>query len=187
LDWAGLAEHAERQVRFFSRGMQQRLSMAMGLMHGPHLLYLDEPTSGLDPEARVALWEMIQRLAAQGASILLTTHNMEEADRLCRRLALLVDGSIRKEGSPEDIKSMLGGDRIEISLDLPDDKTLDDLCGRLGLSWTVEEGRLIVWGERLSQKIPEIIMALSPRVRELRQRPATLDDAFLSFMGKVRQ
>ncbi|OFW60869.1 MAG: hypothetical protein A2W01_11815, partial [Candidatus Solincola sediminis] len=80
LDWSGLTEHAERQVRFFSQGMQQRLSLAMGLMHEPDYLYLDEPTAGLDPQARFSLWDLILRLSDQGTAILMTTHNMDEAD-----------------------------------------------------------------------------------------------------------
>jgi ABC-type multidrug transport system ATPase subunit len=89
---AGLEEHATRQARFYSRGMKQRLSLVMGLVHEPELIYMDEPTSGLDPEARSALWELILRLAEEGRSIFITTHNMEEADHICNRLAILVDG-----------------------------------------------------------------------------------------------
>jgi ABC-type multidrug transport system ATPase subunit len=186
LDWSGLAGDADRQVRFFSRGMQQRLSLAMGLVHDPRLLYLDEPTSGLDPAARTALWGLIQRLSGEGTAILITTHNMEEADQLCRRLAVLVDGSIRKEGTPREIKGLMGNDRVELRVDLPDEGALNDLCERLDLSWSIEEGRLIMSGDQISRKIPEIIIALGPRVREVRQRQMTLDDAFMRFMVKVQ-
>lgn len=185
LEWSGLAKHAERQARIFSRGMQQRLSLVMGLMHEPELIYLDEPTSGLDPEARVALWQLILRLSGEGKSIFITTHNMEEADRICGRLALLVEGSIREEGTPAYIKGLLGKDRIEFRFTGEDTRTLDDLCRPLGLSWRVEADRAVITGENLSQKVPAIVGALGPDISDLRYKEVTLDDAFLYFMRQV--
>jgi len=108
LSWIGLAEHAGRQVGLFSRGMQQRLSLAMGLIHRPEVIYMDEPTSGLDPVARSSIWELVRRLSEEGKSILITTHNMEEADHLCSRLAILVKGMVRERGTPDHIKGLLG-------------------------------------------------------------------------------
>jgi ABC-2 type transport system ATP-binding protein len=185
LSWAGLEEHASRQARFFSRGMQQRLSLAMGLVHKPELIYMDEPTSGLDPEARSALWDLITRLSSEGRSILITTHNMEEADRICDRLAILVDGSVREEGTPAQIKGLLGADRVE--LHLSDDRSgdLDEICGRLGLSWRSEGGIVVIAGDKLPDKLPQIASALSGSVRNFHYREVTLEDAFLRFMREV--
>lgn len=187
LNWSGLMPHAGRQVRFFSKGMQQRLSLAMGLMHQPDLLYLDEPTSGLDPEARISLWDLILRLSAQGTAILMTTHNMEEADHLFGRLAVLVDGAIREEGTPEQIKALLGNDRLELTLRLADAEVLDSLCGPLDLSWTTEYGRVVITGNRVSERIPQIVMTLGPDILDLQYKEVTLEDAFLRFMGQVRK
>jgi ABC-2 type transport system ATP-binding protein len=187
LDWSGLMPHAERQVRLFSKGMQQRLSLAMGLMHQPDFLYLDEPTSGLDPEARISLWDLILRLSAQGTAIMMTTHNMEEADHLFGRLAVLVDGAIREEGTPEDIKALLGSDRLELKLRLPDAEVLDRLCGPLDLTWTMEDERVVITGNRVSERIPQIVMTLGPDILNLQYREVTLEDAFLRFMGQVRR
>ena len=185
LSWAGLEEHADRQVRFFSRGMQQRLSLAMGMVHQPELIYLDEPTSGLDPEARSSLWDLILHLAQEGRSIFVTTHNMEEADRICSRLAILVDGIVKEEGTPGRIKGLLGADRVELRL--LDDRSaeLDEICGRLGLTWGVEGELVVITGEELPDKLPQIASGLAGSVRNLHYREVTLEDAFLRFMREV--
>ena len=187
LSWAGLEEHATRQTRLFSRGMQQRLSLAMGLVHRPELIYLDEPTSGLDPEARSTLWELILRLAEEGNSVFITTHNMEEADRICSRLAILVNGSLREQGTPGEIKGLLGADRVELRL--LEDRTadLDAICKRLGLSWRSDGGTVIINGLELPDKLPEIVSGLSGSVRDLHYREVTLEDAFLRFMREVER
>ena len=185
LSWAGLEDHAERQVRFFSRGMQQRLSLAMGLVHEPELIYLDEPTSGLDPEARSSLWDLILRLSQEGRSIFLTTHNMEEADRICSRLAILVEGSIREEGTPDRIKGLLGADRVELRLLGDQARELDGLCSRLGLAWRAEGDVVILTGPDLPDKLPQIASELAGAVRNLHYREVTLEDAFLRFMREV--
>jgi ABC-type multidrug transport system ATPase subunit len=187
LEWSGLTEHADRQARFFSRGMQQRLSLAMGMLHDPKLLYLDEPTSGLDPEARISLWSLIMRLREGGTSIFITTHNMEEADRLCSRLAVLVSGCVREEGSPHEIKKLLGSERLELRLDPEGRGRLDDLCARLGLSWAEEGDRVIISGSELSHRLQDIVQALGSSIQDLRHRDVTLDDAFVKFMAEVRR
>jgi ABC-2 type transport system ATP-binding protein len=185
LAWSGFEEHAERQVRNFSRGMQQRLSLAMGLVHRPEFIYLDEPTSGLDPEARSTLWELIMRLAGEGRTILMTTHNMEEADHICSRLAILVDGTLREEGTPAEIKGLMGTDRVELRLMEGRSGELDALCERLGLSWRSEGDTVVITGLELPEKLPEIVTSLSGAVRDLHYREVTLEDAFLRFMREA--
>ncbi len=185
LAWAGLGEHAAKQTRFFSRGMQQRLSLVMGLVHRPELIYLDEPTSGLDPEARSTLWELIMHLAEEGNSILLTTHNMEEADHICDRLAILVNGTLREEGTPGEIKRLLGADRVELQLLADRSADLDEMCRGLGLSWRREEDTVIITGRELPDKLPDIASGLAGSVRNLHYREVTLEDAFLRFMREA--
>ncbi len=185
ISWAGLEEHAGRQARFFSRGMQQRLSLIMGMVHQPELVYLDEPTSGLDPEARSSLWDLILRLSEEGRSIFMTTHNMEEADRICDRLAILVEGTVREEGTPEQIKGLLGADRVELRLTDDRSSDLDEICARLGLSWSSEEDLIIITGRELPDKLPHIASSLAGSVRNLHYREVTLEDAFLRFMREV--
>jgi ABC-2 type transport system ATP-binding protein len=97
----GIADAADRIVRTYSGGMRRRLDIALGLVHHPRVLFLDEPTTGLDPEARVAMWEEVGRLAeAETLTILLTTHYLEEADQLADRLAIVSQGKIVVEGTP---------------------------------------------------------------------------------------
>jgi ABC-2 type transport system ATP-binding protein len=117
LDRFSLADAADRVVRTYSGGMQRKLDVAIGLVHRPSVLFLDEPTTGLDPEARAELWEEIGRLTREdGLTILMTTHYLEEADRLARRLAIVDRGRIVAEGTPDELKSELRGDAINIEL-----------------------------------------------------------------------
>ena len=111
-----LADAANRVVRTYSGGMQRKLDVALGLLHRPRVLFLDEPTTGLDPEARAEVWEEVGRLAREGLTILLTTHYLEEADRLARRLAIVDRGRVVAEGTPEELKAELHGDAIQVEL-----------------------------------------------------------------------
>ncbi len=122
LERFGLADAADRQAKTYSGGMQRRLDVAMGLLHRPQVLFLDEPTTGLDPEARAEMWQEIERLAREERmTILLTTHYLEEADRLASRLAIVDRGRIVVEGAPEQLKSDLRGDMIQVELTDPQD------------------------------------------------------------------
>jgi ABC-2 type transport system ATP-binding protein len=120
----GLTEAAERLVKTYSGGMQRRLDVALGLMHRPAVLFLDEPTTGLDPESRAAMWQEIARLAKEGAgevggegmTVLLTTHYLEEADRLASRLAIVDRGRVVTSGTPDELKGELRGDAVQVQL-----------------------------------------------------------------------
>jgi lipooligosaccharide transport system ATP-binding protein len=101
LDFAGLGSKADANIRTLSGGMKRRLTLARALVNDPDLLVLDEPTTGLDPQARHLIWERLQGLLADGKTILLTTHFMEEAERLCQRLAIMDEGRIISEGTPQ--------------------------------------------------------------------------------------
>jgi ABC-2 type transport system ATP-binding protein len=117
LQLVGLADAADRIVRGYSGGMKRRLDVGLGLVHRPSALFLDEPTTGLDPEARVAMWAEVQRLAAQESlTILLTTHYLEEADQLADRLAIVSRGRIIVEGTPEELKRGLQGELVTVEL-----------------------------------------------------------------------
>jgi ABC-2 type transport system ATP-binding protein len=117
LDRLGLAEAGGRLAKTYSGGMQRRLDVALGLVHRPKVLFLDEPTTGLDPEVRAELWREIERLAAdEGMTILLTTHYLEEADRLASALAIVDRGRVVAQGSPDVLKSELRGDTVQVEL-----------------------------------------------------------------------
>ena len=112
----GLVEAADRQVRTYSGGMRRRIDLACGLVHRPRLLFLDEPTTGVDPTSRAALWEELRRLQAEGVSLFLTTHYLEEADRLCDRLAIVDRGVIVARGTPDELKAEVGADVVTVGL-----------------------------------------------------------------------
>src|ERR1700729_2661340 len=113
----GLADAAGRLVKTYSGGMQRRLDVALGLMHRPAVLFLDEPTTGLDPESRAAMWQEISRMAGgEGMTVLLTTHYLEEADRLASQLAIVDRGRVVAIGSPHGLKGHLRGDAVQVEL-----------------------------------------------------------------------
>ena len=110
-------------VRGFSGGMMQRLSIARAMMHDPQVLFLDEPSAGLDPQTRLLLWEIVREYNQSGKTILLTTHNMEEADALCKRLAIIDHGRVIAHGTPQELKSAVPGGyllRLRFGLHSPD-------------------------------------------------------------------
>jgi len=109
LDRFKLRDRADQMVRGFSGGMMQRLSIARAMMHDPQVLFLDEPSAGLDPQTRLLLWEIIREYNQSGKTILLTTHNMEEADALCHRLAIIDHGRNIALGTPSELKASVPG------------------------------------------------------------------------------
>src|SRR5271165_7378365 len=110
---------ASRPTKTYSGGMRRRLDLAAALVANPPVLFLDEPTTGLDPRSRLQLWETIERLVAGGTTVLLTTQNLDEADRLATRIAVIDQGRVLAEGTPDELKDRVGGERLEIRLDDP--------------------------------------------------------------------
>src|SRR5947199_3449940 len=118
-----LTDRADQMVRGFSGGMMQRLSIARAMMHDPQVLFLDEPSAGLDPQTRLLLWEIVREYNQTGKTILLTTHNMEEADALCKRLAIIDHGRVIALGTPQELKAAVPGGyllRLRFGLHSPD-------------------------------------------------------------------
>ncbi|MBI4336498.1 MAG: ATP-binding cassette domain-containing protein [Chloroflexi bacterium] len=117
LELVGLASVGGRKVGTYSGGMRRRVDLAAALVHRPVLLFLDEPTTGLDPQGRLAVWEYLQGLSRDGTTIFLTTQMMEEADRLCGRIAIIDQGRIVASGSPRALKAEVGGDVVTVTVD----------------------------------------------------------------------
>jgi daunorubicin resistance ABC transporter ATP-binding subunit len=109
LERFGLAEAADRRVRTYSGGMRRRLDLAATLVGRPSVVLLDEPTAGLDPRSRRELWEFVDQLAADGATVLLTSQYLEELDRLARRVVVIDWGAVLAQGTPEELKQLIGG------------------------------------------------------------------------------
>ena len=114
LELVGLEDAAGRRIGTYSGGMRRRLDLAAALVNRPRVLFLDEPTTGLDPASRRAIWEEVEQLRGEGVTVLLTTQYLEEADRLADRVAIMADGRIVANGTPEELKSGLGEDVIEV-------------------------------------------------------------------------
>jgi ABC-2 type transport system ATP-binding protein len=185
-----LTDAANRLVKTYSGGMQRRLDVALGLVHRPEILFLDEPTTGLDPEARTAMWQEINRLAGDdGMTVLLTTHYMEEADRLADRLAIVDHGTVVAEGSPDELKGDLRGDAVHLELPPGADVTrattvLENLAHVRDLRVT---GRaLSARSDDGASAVPGILAALEragvPVAAVTVARPS-LDDVYLRHTG----
>jgi ABC-2 type transport system ATP-binding protein len=186
----GLAEAANRFVKTYSGGMQRRLDVALGLMHRPRVLFLDEPTTGLDPEARAAMWEEIEQLEAEGITVLLTTHYLEEADRLASHVAIVDQGRVVAEGTPDGLKGELKGDQIVVLLseNTPDERV------RLALDSTEVVREVVVAGRDVSARsddgaaaVPAVLTALSKAdigVASVAVARPSLDDVYLRHTGR---
>jgi ABC-2 type transport system ATP-binding protein len=190
LELVGIADAADRIVRNYSGGMRRRLDIALGLVHRPRVLFLDEPTTGLDPEARVAMWEEVSRLAqAESLTILLTTHYLEEADQLADRLAIVSQGKIVVEGTPGELKERLSGDAVQLEVARDSVEQAQTILAGVGaLTEQVLEGRTIVARvEDGGRALPRIISALEgagvPIESVTVSRPS-LDDVYLHFTGR---
>lgn len=186
-----LAGAAKRQVKTYSGGMQRRLDVALGLVHRPQVLFLDEPTTGLDPEARAVMWEEIARLAGdESMAILLTTHYLDEADRLADRLAIVDKGRIVIEGRPDVLKGELRGDAVHIELRAFADnelvrRTIRAVPGVRELS--IDGRRLSARADDGAAAVPGVLAALDqagvPVATVTVARPS-LDDVYLRYAGR---
>jgi len=192
LDDFGLADAAARPVSTFSGGMRRRLDVAAALMHRPRVLFLDEPTTGLDPEARAAMWAEIRRLAAHDSlTVVLTTHYMEEADRLADELLIVNRGRAVVQGSPGDLKAALHGDSVRVSLIEPDPVAVRAAVARVGLRDVVVEasgvdGVLVARTDDASSAVGAVIAALDAagiRFGQVAASHPSLDDVYLHFVG----
>jgi len=191
LDHFGLADAASRLVKTYSGGMQRRLDVALGLMHRPAVLFLDEPTTGLDPESRAAMWQEIDRLArGEGMTVLLTTHYLEEADRLASELAIVDRGRVVTTGTPDGLKGQLRGDAVHVELPAGAD------AGRVraALARLPEVRDLVIAGRDVSARsddgaaaVPVVLAALQGAgiaAASVAVARPSLDDVYLRHTGR---
>jgi ABC-2 type transport system ATP-binding protein len=190
LDRFSLSDAAGRQVKTYSGGMARKLDVAIGLMHRPQVLFLDEPTTGLDPEARAEMWAELETMAmAEQMTVLLTTHYLEEADRLASRLAIVDHGRVVAAGTPEELKDGLNGDSVSVEL-APD----TDVAAALdAVSRVPELNDVLVDGRTLRARaavgavaLPRVLAALDElalRVASATVARPSLDDVYLRHTG----
>jgi ABC-2 type transport system ATP-binding protein len=191
-----LEEKSPSRVGTLSGGQKQRLSVACALAGDPELLFLDEPTTGLDPQSRRQLWELVERFKASGRSILLTTHYMEEAERLCDRVAIVDHGRVIAEGTPRSLIAGLGAEHVVefATADVADGEAgipalaagvLEGLPGVRSVRR--QSGAISLQVSELHEAVPSLLAALDQRglpLAQLRTHSATLEDVFVSLTGR---
>ena len=183
IDFLDLRSHADIPVRQLSGGFQRRLAIALSLMNRPELLILDEPTTGLDPAVRLALWSRIRELRAAGTTVLITTHYMDEAQRLCDRVAIVAAGRVIEAGVPADlIAERLAPETVEFDCTPQEEAALLDGFVRSGRQLRIGQ-RLMLYVDDASQLIDRIRRYDQGDRRPIIVRPTNLEDVFLSLTG----
>jgi lipooligosaccharide transport system ATP-binding protein len=180
LEFAGLAARGGSRINTLSGGMKRRLSVARALVNDPQLIVMDEPTTGLDPQARHLIWERLRQLTQQGKTLVLTTHFMEEAERLCRRLAIMDHGRIIAEGSPRSLIAAHTEPQVV------------EVHGPAVEEWMAQAKRLAPRVERVGDTVFCYAADVEPVLKSLRgqeelsylNRPASLEDVFLKLTGR---
>lgn len=206
LDELGLGDRKDDKVARYSGGMSQRLMIARALMHAPDVLFLDEPTNNLDPQSRLFLWDRIRALNAQGLTILLTTHDMNEADQLSNRIAVMDKGKILVNDTPAELKKMIpGGNAVELRISLPSPdagpRVLEALRALPGVTKADEldagaplaaDDEIGVVTYRLyAEEAPALVgpatqavLLAGAQVRDLHVKQPSLEDVFIYLTGR---
>ena len=183
-----LDEAADRPARTYSGGMRRRLDLADALVARPEILFLDEPTTGLDPRSRLALWETIEDLVADGTTVLLTTQYLDEADRLADRIAVIDEGKVVADGTSDELKDRVGGERLEVKLndDSNNDRAIGILSGMSDEEPFVEGESVKLTVRKRHGAIVEAVQKLNEAgigIDDIGLRRPTLDEVFLALTG----
>jgi len=191
LEAVDLTKWRDAQTKTLSGGMRRRLEIARGLVHNPRIFFLDEPTTGLDPVSRMAVWDMLNKLkVSRQLTMLITTHYMEEADKLCDRIAIVDHGKLVALGTPVELKnSVAGANVVEVHFDREDDEWLGRLEKLEDVTNVQPEGsgfyRVITRsGSRTTMQIVELAASLGETLTSLSVQNTTLDDVFIHYTGR---
>jgi daunorubicin resistance ABC transporter ATP-binding subunit len=191
LETFDLADAADRTVRTYSGGMRRRLDVAASLVARPAVLVLDEPTTGLDPRGRAGLWQLVERLTAEGTTVLLTTQYLEEADRLADTIVVLHHGFVIATGTAAELKASVGGDRLELhAAPGTDPRTLAAAMTGVGAGPAIVDrvhGRVVipvVNGPAVLADVAARLAGTDVRISDLALRRPSLDDVFLALTGQ---
>jgi ABC-2 type transport system ATP-binding protein len=192
LERFSLTEAAGRAVKTYSGGMRRRLDLAASLIGYPAVLFLDEPTTGLDPNARAMTWEIVRELADSGTTLLLTTQYLDEADQLAGRIAVIDGGTVIAEGTPDQLKSSLGGEHLDIALAAGADVEAAIIAVKPFAAGGIqpdEEGRRlsvpVAAAEGLTTQVVRALDQAGVPVNDVTMERASLDDVFLALTGHV--
>ena len=185
-----LVEAGDRPVKGFSGGMRRRIDLAGALVVNPPVLFLDEPTTGLDPRSRLALWDVIKRLVSDGTTVLLTTQYLEEADQLADKIAVIDEGKVIAQGTSDELKLLVGGQRVEITVHDPGDveRAKDVLAPHVTgeIATGADERTLVGPVDNAAKSLQAVLKAMADAGIELNDagmRRPTLDDVFLQLTG----
>ena len=185
-----LVEAGDRPVKGFSGGMRRRIDLAGALVVNPPVLFLDEPTTGLDPRSRLALWDVIKRLVSDGTTVLLTTQYLEEADQLADNIAVIDEGKVIAQGTSDELKLLVGGQRVEITVHDPGDveRAKDVLAPHVTgeIATGADERTLVGPVDNAAKSLQAVLKAMADAGIELNDagmRRPTLDDVFLQLTG----
>jgi ABC-2 type transport system ATP-binding protein len=189
LDELSLNEKADAMVGKLSGGQKQRLAVATALVGNPKILFLDEPTTGLDPQSRRQLWEIVRQFQQSRGTVLLTTHYMDEAERLCDRLAIIDQGKIIASGSPEELIAGLSGHHVVEFAISGSNSDGDEVWGRLPGVQSVrnDDGFFSLQVDEPHQTIPALLSAVQQKgaqLAHLTTRQASLEDVFVQLTGR---
>ena len=182
LELVGLKSRQHSLVKTYSGGMRRRLELARGLLHLPKVLFLDEPTLGLDPQTREHIWEYIEDMSEErDMTIVLTTHYMDEADRLCDRVAIIDQGKIIVMDTPESLKESVGGDIVCLKTEIADTERFRKIDSVSKIE--VKDDYIVLTVRNASENLQEIL-DVAGKIKSVEIRPASLNDVFLSYTGK---
>ena len=186
----GLEAHRKKRIHQLSGGLQRRLVLARSLVADPKILFLDEPTTGFDPNSRQELWSLIGQLRDEGRGILLTTHYMDEAERLCDRILLLQDGTVIDQGSPETLIEKIAGREIIEFIREKKPALLERLNSQPALQQILSESEAVPFGEGFclpvneqSLKLYQYFSSSEESAVKLLRRPSNLEDVFFKLTG----
>jgi ABC-2 type transport system ATP-binding protein len=180
-----LSEYADRKCKTYSGGQRRRVDIALGVIHEPKVVFLDEPTTGLDPQSRAHMWGEIRRLRAEGMTVFITTHYLDEADVLCDRISIMDNGEIVASGTPLDLKREISGDVVRVGL--PVDAVAGAAQALAGYKIETYDDSVRLFVEDGATEVPRILRALDaadvPLTNVELHRPS-LDDVFLTKTGR---
>ncbi|ANZ39491.1 ABC transporter [Lentzea guizhouensis] len=182
----GLVDAADKRAKFYSGGMRRRLDLASSFIMRPSVLFLDEPTTGLDPRNRGEVWREVKRVVAEGTTVLLTTQYLDEADQLADQIVVMDTGKVAAQGTPDQLKSKLGGDRIEVVVRTAEE--LPVVAGVLGQDAEVDPDAFRVSaavGDRVAAltRVTSALAARGVEAEDIALRRPTLDEVFLAITG----
>jgi ABC-2 type transport system ATP-binding protein len=180
-----LSDYADRKCKTYSGGQRRRVDIALGIIHDPKVVFLDEPTTGLDPQSRAHMWDEIRRLRAEGMTVFLTTHYLDEADALCDRISIMDNGEIVASGTPADLKREISGDVVRVGLPLGAVTAAAQALETYKIETYDDSVRLYV--EDGATAIPQILRALDAAgvpLGTIELHRPSLDDVFLTKTGR---